>query len=212
MSDIRGTVNDSTLYAGAEGNLMGLTATKRGELVVVDWLTSQAMRGRAYQNRAGTITTPITADVLITDTAAEMATSSAAGTTIIPIYLNCHIEALGGTLPEIAAKSVGAVHTAQTTVVVALPLKIGGAAAVSTSGVGTAGGVTVAAEVVTTTRRHFANIAAVAAETVQIADHHFMLPPVLVGPACFYVQIGSVTTGSTYMASYDFIELPTVNV
>ena len=214
MTDIRGLVQQDALGSAGEGTWSAAKLNKMGQQIVVDFYTQMAIEGRAYQARAGTITAPITGDIIITDTKAEMATSPAVGTTIIPCDLSVSLEAIGGTLPEIAAKSVGAVHTAQTTVFVALPLLMGGAAATSDSGVGTAGGVTVAAELNTTTREHFHRlITAVVQENV--IQHSFAAsgpPPVLVGPAAFYVQIGSVTTGSTYMAHYDFVELATTAV
>src|SRR3990167_5437939 len=84
-----------------------------GQLIVCDFYQAMILDGRGYQVRAGTITAPLTGDVAITDTAAEMCADALAGTTIIPAYLNAHVESLnGGTLPEIAAKSVGAVSSA----------------------------------------------------------------------------------------------------
>ena len=45
-----------------------------------------------------------------------------------------------------------------------------------------------------------------------LADHEWKMPPILNGPRCFYVQIAGVTAGPTYFASFDYIELPTLNV
>ena len=36
--------------------------------------------------------------------------------------------------------------------------------------------------------------------------------PVLVGAACFYVQMAAATTSYTYFAHFDYIELPTTSV
>ena len=182
--------------------------TTMADQVVMDWYQAQILDGRGYQVRAGTITTPLTADVEITDTAAEMCADAAAGTTIIPLYLNVDIEALGGTLPAVFAKSVATVSSAGTAFV-PLPLKSNGAAAVTTARVTAAGGVTVTAELATTTLRHFGRTVATAAAT-PIADHEFRPAPLLVGARCFYVQVGSVTTGSTYFAHFDYIEGPTL--
>lgn len=212
MSDIRAVVNDSTLYAGSEGNPMALTASKRGELVVIDWLQKMAMNGRAYQVRAGTISVPVVGDVLITDTAAEMTADAPTGTTIIPVGVNINFNLAAATLFETAGKSVGAVSTAGTAFV-PLPLKIGGAASTATARAQNAGACTVAAEVTTTTRRHFAwghPIAAGAWPTIY--DWKPSVFPVLTGPAAFYVQIGADTTGPSYYASIDFVELPSANV
>jgi len=214
MATMYAKVKQDTVDAAGEDTDIQVKAGKMSFLIVQDFYTQMAIEGRAYQVRAGTITTPITGDILITDAKAEAATSAALGTTIIPCDLSVSLEAIGGTVPEIAAKSVGAVHTAQTTVFVALPLLMGGGAATSTSGIGTAGGVTVAAELNTTTREHFHRLVTAIVQENDIR-HSFKAhspPPVLVGPAAFYVQIGSVTTGSTYMLHYDFIELPTTAI
>ena len=212
MSDIRAVVNDSSLSAGAEGNPMSLTATKRGELVMVDFYTAQALRGRAYNVTIGTISVPVVGDVLITDTKAELATSANTGTTLIPVSTNVSFNLAAATLFESAGKSVGAVHTIGTEQA-ALPLKIGGAAANTFTTASAAGGVVVAADVVTTTRRHWSWSQPIAAGAWPTwYDWNPKIPPVLTGPACYYVQVAGDTTGPSYYASYDFIELPSANV
>lgn len=208
--DLRAYIRD-TLTAYAKGAYNRMHGSRRGELYVLDWYTTQALEGRAYQVRAGTITAPLTGDVAITDTAAEMCADAVSGTTIIPVYLNGHVESLnGGTLPEIAAKSVATVSSAGTAFT-PLPLDSGGPAAVSTARVQAAGSVTVTAELATTTLRHFANLVAVAGDVI-LADHFFRMPPKLRGPRCFYVQIAGVTAGPLYFAHFDYIEMPTANV
>lgn len=210
MTQLYGSVGDSALSAGGEGSSIGLNASKRGELYIADFYLRMALQGRAYQVRAGTITTHLTGDVEITDTAAEASADAASGTTIIPVYANIHIEALGGTVPIVTLKSVGAVSTAGTAFV-PLPLKIGGAAATSTARVSAAGGVTVAAELATTTRRHFTGTL-VTVDAPQIAVWEPRTPPVLTGPACLYVQVAATTTGPNYYANFDYIELSSTNV
>ena len=214
MSDIRGYVAQDTLGAADEGTRVGLKASKRGELIVIDWYTQMATEGRAYQVRAGTITTPLVGDVVITDSAAEMCADATSGTTIVPVYVNIAIRLGTGTLHEYAAKSTGSVSTAGTAFV-PLPLYMGGSASVSTARVAAAGGVTVGAEAATTTRRHWAvsNPVAVAAGHV-LTTHVWnpVDPPVLPGAACFYVQIAATTTGPSYYAALDFIELTAASV
>lgn len=194
------TTADRGLTANAQ-NLLTLDGS--GALVVIDFFAKAIMDGHGYQVRAGTITTPLTGDVLITDTAAEMSADATAGLVLIPVFLQADIEALGGTLPQIAAKSVGSVSSAGTAFV-PLPLRIGGAAAGTTGRVSAAGGVTVTAEAATTTRQHFTQTIAVAADVQAIWEP--ARPPILAGASCFYVQIGSVTTGSTYFAHMDYLE------
>ena len=176
-----------------------------GQLVVVDFYTAALLDGRGYSVRAGTITAPLTGDIAVTDTAAEMSADAASGTTIMPIYLNAQVESLnGGTLPEIAAKSVATVSSAGTAFT-PLPLKSDGSAAVSTARVQGAGAVTVTAELATTTQRHFANVVAAAGDVI-LANKEFRPAPVLIGARCFYVQIAGVTAGPLYFASFDYLE------
>lgn len=210
-----GYVAQDVLAAGGEGSFQPVKLSKRGDAVIVDWYTQMAIEGRSYEVRAGTITTPIVGDVVLTDAAAEMcADAPTAATTIIPCYLNIGVRLGTGTLHEYAAKSVGAISTAGTAFVPLNNLQ-GGAASVSTARAQTAGAVTVAAELATTTRRHwaFANPLAVGAgNTLTTLEWKPRTPPVLVGPACFYVQIAATTTGPSYYANFDFIELLTTAI
>ena len=182
--------------------------------VVMDWRAAMVLDGRGYQVRAGTITTPLVGDVVITDTAAEMCSDAASGTTLIPIRLGVAIRLGTGTLHEYAAKSVATVSSGGTAFV-ALPLKSDGAAAVSTSRVQAAGAVTVTAELATTTARHweYSNPVAVGAgNDAAPLRWEPIAPPVLVGARCFYVQIAATGTGPSYYASYDFLEVPTLMI
>lgn len=186
-----------------------LAVDPSGAAVVIDFYAKAILDGRGYQVRAGTITTPLTGDVLITDTAAEMAADAIAGQVIIPVFLQVDIEALGGTLPQVAAKSVATVSSAGTAFT-PLPLLSGGAAAVTTARVQAAGAVTVTAELATTTLRHYAQTLATAADVQAVWEP--ARPPVLRGARCFYVQVGSVTTGSTYFGHFDYLEFTTAQL
>ncbi len=211
MAAIEVKVNQASPRAESEGVSAEVKGTKRAELCVMDWLTEMALEGRAFQVRAGTITTPVAGDIAITDGASEMCVDAASGLTIIPVYLNINLEALGGgTLPECAAKSVGSASTAGT-VFVPLPLFMGGIASQATARVQAVGEVLVGAELATTTRVHFVNSVAAVADRI-LADVSFRVPPVLKGIACFYVQIAGVTAGPTYFAHFDYVELQTVTI
>lgn len=205
MSDLRVYAKSQSAPRATDDTWVALRSTRDGAPIVAPWLVALAIEGKVYQVRAGTITTPLTGDVEITDTAAEAAAEAATGFTIIPLYLNVNIEALGGTLPGVAFKSVGALITTLGTAFVPLNLKIGGPAASARAAVAAAGGVTVAAELATTTRQIFITTHAVAAD--HDIDVRFEVPHVLVGPASCYLQVGSVTTGSTYFGHFDFVEL-----
>ena len=214
MSDLRALVGQDSLSANSEGQFADIKASKRGELIVIDWYKQMAIEGRVFQVRAGTITTPIVGDLLITDAAAEMCADAATGTTIIPSYLNIGIRLGTGILHEYAAKSVGAVSTAGTAFV-PLNLLVGGAAPASTARAATAGGCTVAAEVATTTRRHWSasNPLTVGAGNEQTTfEWTPRVPPVCVGPASFYVQIAASGTGPSYYAHFNYVELATTAI
>jgi hypothetical protein len=212
--NVLGHVAQDTLQTTGEGQWAALKSSKRGDMIVIDWYRQMALEGRCYNVRAGTVTTPLVGDVAITTAAAEMCADAATGTTIIPCYLNIGVRLGTGTLHEYAAKSEPAVSTAGTAFV-PLNLLLGGAAATSTARVGAAGAVTVTAEAVTTTRRHwhYANPLAVAAgNEVTTLEWKPVTPPVDVGPGCFYVQIAATTTGPSYYANFDYVELPTTAI
>ena len=210
-AEIRAIVNADSLRSLSDGVTEKIGMSPRGELLVVDFYTRLALEGRIFEVRLGTITTPLTGDVNITDAAAEASTDAATGMTIIPLYLNVDLESFaGGTLPECTAKGVAAVSTSGG-VFVALPRMTGGNAATQVSRVAAAGGVAVPAELATTTNRYFGNRVTAQADRI-LADHAFLPPPVLKGPACFYVQIAATTAGSVYFANYDYAEIPTTSL
>lgn len=205
---ILGKVNQDSPRSESEGTEIGLKCNKRGELCVIDFYTEMAMEGRAFNVRAGTVTTHFTGDIDVTDTAAEMTADPPSGTTIIPCYANIHIEALGGTVPILTGKSVATCSTAGDAFV-PLPLYRDGNASSSSARADAAGGATVTAELTTTTCRHFSYTMA-AVDCMQIWEPR--TPPFVVGAGCFYLQIAATTTGPNYYACFDFIELPTINV
>ena len=190
-----------------------------GAVVVIDFFAQMLVEARGFQVRAGTITTPLVGDVVITDTAAEYCVDAASGQTIIPTQNFISIRLSTGTLHEYAVKSVATSSTAGAAFV-PLPLYWGGIAAVTTARVAAAGGVTVTAELATTTRRHWswANPAAGFTGALPGDQHqewHPLRPPIINGTAtgtCLYVQIAATTTGPSYYASMDYIELPTTGV
>lgn len=218
MADMHVVVGQNSVGAAADGTWPGWKGNRLGFGIVIDFYTEMAMEGRVYQVRAGTVTSPLTGDEAITDTAAEMAADCVLGTTIMPVSASITIDAAGGDAFESAGKSVATVSSSGTAFV-PLNLKSGGAAASSTARVQAAGAVTVTAELATTTLRHFAW----SSEFVQDAGteagtytHPYVwqprVPPVLVGPRSFYIQIASATTGPVYFAHFDYIELPSTAV
>lgn len=208
MSDMRAYAKSVAAPRATDDTWVALRSTRDGAAIVAPWHAALAIEGKCYQVRAGTITTPLTGDVEITDTAAEAAAEAASGYVILPLSVNVDIEALGGTLPQAAFKSVNALITTLGTAFTPLNLRIGGAAANARAAVAAAGGVTVAAEVNTTTRvLAMQHIAAVG--NFAILKEQFLIPHVLVGAASVYLQVGTVTTGSSYFANFEFAEFTT---
>ena len=178
-----------------------------GALVVMDLYAKLVMDGYAYQIRAGTVTTPLVGDQPLADTAAEYCIDTASGKVIIPISQNISIRLGTGTLHEYAVKSVATASTAGTAFTL-LPLNIGDTAATSTARVSAAGGVTVTAELATTTRRHWSFSQAIAAGAY-VADCRWepLRPPRIGAGNCLYTLIAATTTGPSYYANLDVIEI-----
>ena len=195
------------LTNGSEGNP---TTDPSGAQVVMDFYAKAVLNGYGYQVRAGTITTPLVGDVAITDTAAEYCVDTYTGGTIIPLSNQISVRAGTGTAHEFAIKSVATVSTAGTAFV-PLPLKSDGPAAATTARVQAAGAVTVTAELATTTLRHweYGQQAVFTTGQVIIPLWEPLRPPRLVAPRCLYVQIAAATTGPSYYAHLDYLEIPT---
>lgn len=217
MADNRLYVAHDTVAAAGEGQWVEQKGNKMGFQIVVDFYTQMAIEGRAFQVRAGTVTTPAVGDIVITDTAADMCIDAALGTTIIPVYGNVSLNLAANALVEVAGKSVGVASTVGAAFV-PLPLLAGGVAAVSTARVAETGaaatGVTVTGELDTTTLRHFSWSQPIAAGAWNTwYDWTPKAPPILNGVRCFYFQIAAgATAGPSYYAHFDYIELPTTKV
>ncbi len=205
-----GKVNQSIPVGKSDGAEGVLKLSKRLEACVLTFFEAMALEGRIYTLSLGTITTPVTGDIAITDAAAEISADAAKGYTIFPVYLNVNVESInGGTLPECYLKSVAAVSTSGT-IQVAQPWMTNGIACAAICRADDAGGVVVPAETVTTTRIHYAKTITAQADGL-LADIRFMVIPIF-GPACFYVQVAGTTAGPTYFANVHFAELPSAAV
>lgn len=188
-------------------------AARMGPEVVMDFYTYAVLCGYAYQIRAGTITTPLVGDVVITDTAAEMCWDAALLGCIIPVSFQVSTRLLTGTLHEYAIKSVATASSAGTAFV-PLPLRSSGGQtlpSVITARVMPAGGVTVTAELATTTLRHWEHANPAAGATGALPTTNVVpaweprMPPVLVGERCIYAQVAATGTGPSYYAHWDVI-------
>lgn len=176
-----------------------------GAQVVMDFYAKAVLDGNGYQVRAGTVTTPLVGDVVITDTAAEYCIDGFAGGVFMPVSQNISIRLGTGTLHEYAVKEVATVSSAGTAFVL-LPLRAGAGASGLTARVSAAGGVTVTAELATTTTRHWSFSQAIAAGAY-VADCNWqpLRPPPVMGARCLYTQIAATTTGPSYYANMDVV-------
>ncbi len=212
MVDPRGYVAHDSLKAAGENTWTEQKSNKLGFPIIMDFYTQMAIEGRVYNVTAGTISVPLVGDQPLQDGKAEMAVDAASGTTIIPVFTNVSVNVGTGTLHEYAGKSVATVSSAGDAFV-PLNLKSGGVASTASARVDAAGGVSVTAEVVTTTLRHWSWSQPIAMGAyLSTYDYQPRTPPILVGPRCYYVQITATGTGPSYFASIDFIELPTANI
>jgi hypothetical protein len=189
-----------------------------GAAVIMDFYLKASLDGRGAQVRAGTITTPLVGDVVITDTAAEYCVDPAVGFTWLPTYNNITIRLATGTLHEYAVKGVAGASSAGTAFVLLshdLPARtISGA----TARVQAAGAVTVTAELATTTRRYWewSNPAAGFTGALPGDQHQEWAPRVppritstSASSSCIYVQVAATGTGPSYYAHMDGLLFPT---
>ena len=174
-----------------------------GAGVIIDVLTYSLLDGHGFQVRLGALTTPVTGDVEVTTTAAEMSADSIAGLVLIPIRFTFDLEALGGTLPQASVKMTATASTAGTAFT-PLPLLTGGRAAASSARAAAAGGVTVVDDATTTTRLLYASHQA-AMGNLEV-DIDLYGRGVVNGAGNVYVAVGSVSTGSTYFTRLDYLE------
>lgn len=205
-------VGQDTLRAESEGNQVYFKGSKRGEACVIDFYTEMMLEGRGFQIKAGTITTPLVGDVVITDTASELAVNAVQGLAVIVVFFNLSIRLGTGTLHEYALKSVDGAATVTTGTFVPLPIMMESNAVASqaTAAVSAAGGVAVVAEAATTTRRlwSYSNPLAIAAgHSPGSINYQPRSPHTIANNAHVYAQIAATTTGPSYYASLDYIEL-----
>lgn len=177
-----------------------------GAPVVFDFLTKSILDGHGYQVRLGALTTPVTGDVEVTTTAAEMSADSVAGLVLIPIHFTFDLEALGGTLPQASVKMTATASTAGTAFT-PLPLLTGGRASSSTARAAAAGGVTVVDDATTTTRLLYASHQTAMGNFE--CDIDLYGRGIVSGAGNIYVAVGSVTTGSTYFSALSYLEYTT---
>ena len=214
MTDLRIKVSQNSLGAGGEDTWVAAKGSRLGYQITMDFYTQMAIEGRVFNTRAGTIATPFIGDVPVADATAEMSVDAASPTTIIPVYCSIGITLQPGTANIYKISSVGAVSTGGD-VVVLQNLLIGGEGpvATATSRADAVGGVTVAAEVITTTRLHFAYGNGIVMGAYQSScEWRPVAPPILAGPASIYVQIGATGTGPSYFMGMEVIVLPTSNI
>ena len=208
-------VNQDSPRSETEETSVAIKGTKRGEICVIDFYTQMALEKRVFQVRAGSVSAPVVGDVVITDQKAEMAVEAPSGLTILPSCFNWSFNLAAATLFEVALKSRPFTTAITfTTAFVPLPLYIGGYGALTKAYVDAAGGVDVGAnEALTLDRLHYHWAQPIAAGAYTTSDiWQPIAPAALNANAILYVQIGADTTGPSYFATLEYIELPTINI
>ncbi|MCR4339635.1 MAG: hypothetical protein NUW01_07085 [Gemmatimonadaceae bacterium] len=180
-----------------------MTVSPHGAGVVLDFLTHSILNGHGFEVRLGVLTTPVTGDVEVTTTAAEMSADSVAGHALIPVRFIFDLEALGGTLPQSSVKMTATASTAGTAFT-PLPLLTGGRAAATTARAAAAGGVTVVDDAATTTRLLYAQHQTAMGDLETDVD--LWGRGAVNGAGNIYVAVGSVSTGSTYFTALSYLE------
>ena len=215
VENLRVRVNQDILRAVEDEFAADWKGTKRGEGCVIDFYTEMALEQRIFQIRAGTVSAPIVGDVAITDQVCEMAVEAPDGLSMMPVFFNWCFNLSAATLFEVALKSrPWTTAITFTTAFTPLNLYIGGRGALTRGYADGAGGVDVGVnESLTLDRLHYhwaQPIAAGAYTTTDIWEP--IAPPVLNARAILYAQIGADTTGPSYFAALNYIELPTINI
>ena len=195
--------------------------TARGEQRIIAFLEEMLQEGRGYQVRLGTITTPVAVDSVMTNSAAELCYDALAGLTIIPVGLGVAARQLAtANTFGVALKGVGEVSSAGTAFV-PLPLLQGGDGASGSARAANDGGVTVTAELATTTVRIFEyedtrtqtpTDADVDLGTATVAAQTAKLNYVGKGPACIYLQIAATSAFPLTHSHLDVLELLSVSI
>lgn len=208
-------VNQDSIRAASEEVDIYAKGTKRGELCVMDWYTEMALEGRVFQIRFGLQAAPKTGDQPIATTVAEAALDPSAGIVVIPFDLCVALETAGGTVTDIRAVVVA---TASSAGDAATPMNIylGGPPCRSTARCDETGGVTVTAEAEGTSLLCYSQVTpiVVAANATPRLGGWWkpVAPPILGDGYCFYVQIGGTAASPTYHLTFNFVELPLVNI
>ena len=205
VETLRVKVNQDILRAETEEIFADWKGTKRGEGCVIDFYTAMALEQRVFQVRAGSVSAPLVGDVAITDQVCEMAAEAPSGVTLMPITFNWCFNLAAATW------TTAITFTTQFT---PLNLYIGGVEALSRAYVDAAGGVDVGAnESLTLDRLHYHWAQPIAAGAYTTTDTwEPIAPPALNDHSIAYVQIGADTTGPSYFATLQYIELLTVNL
>ena len=215
IHDYRRTLVAGMLRGGTSEQRVEVT--KRGELEIIDFFTSKALEGCAYQVRAGNTDTGQDPGNTLTDSQAQMCVDAGLGVTIIPCAIRlAMLDVANATTLSCYMKAVGAPSTVGT-VFLPLPLKQWGPPARSTARVMAAGGVTVPGELATTTVRLWeflalqtqsATVLAVGAlGTIVAQNYKPILRYIGKGPTCVYVQVASTAAFTLHFGVVDYVEL-----
>ncbi len=207
---------DSGLETPGQSTWQEEKISKRGEQRIISFLEEMLQEQRCYQVRLGTVTVPVAVDAVMTDANAELCYDALAGLTIIPIGIGIAPRSIAtATTFGAALKGVGVVSSAGTAFT-PLPLFQGGVGASGSARAANDGGVTVEAELATTTVKIFEyeetrtqtpTDADVFLAGVTVAAQNAKLHYIGKGPACIYLQLAATTAFPLTHSYLDVLEL-----
>ncbi len=215
MPNLNGFHDTSQALAPIGTGWFPLRINSRGEARMISFIEEQIQEGNAFQVRAGTIATGLSAQNVIADTSADLCYDASTGNTVIPIQLGLAARDVNTALTfQAALKGVGTVSTSGTAFV-PLPLSQGGTGATQIARVA-ADGVVVAAEAVTTTVRIFefenGNTQTPATlfmgtQLVGVQAAAAQMQYSCKGPGTIYLQVASTTAQTLWFGHLNVIEL-----
>ena len=89
---------------GTDGTALSwAAASRRGELIVIDFWTQLVLEGRMFHMQIGTESTPVDTTTTIADTLVWMLLDTSAGTTTLPAYADVWVQTFGNTAETLEA-------------------------------------------------------------------------------------------------------------
>ena len=198
--------NHLTAPSYGEGSAQSARLNRRGEQIVMPWMTQLALEGRMFSANAGTITTPVTGNLIVVDARPDEAIRVPSGTLIIPCYIGITLEATGAVNPHelLVRATTNDVGNGTSTAITAGPLNMHTTSGRASNCVGR---ITYTADMTAATgsRELFRkqvnqDLDATSIEPLFEISALTHPMPVLNGPASLLLYVSAPTTGATFFA------------